>query len=106
MVAISAVIFSRAVTICRLGGISNGLAQSSISWRDQTVLWWGGLRGSVSIALALSIPTTVMGYEEIMANVFETVLFTLLLHGLTTQPLLKLQQDINRLRDRFYQGCR
>jgi monovalent cation:H+ antiporter, CPA1 family len=90
VVAIAAVILSRAVTIYGLGGISNWLAQSSIPWRDQTVLWWGGLRGSVSIALALSIPTTVAGYEEIMANVFETVLFTLLLQGLTTKPLLKL----------------
>ena len=101
VVAIAAVILSRAVTIYGLGGgISNGLAQSSISWRDQTVLWWGGLRGSVSIALALSIPTTVAGYEEIMANVFETVLFTLLLQGLTTKPLLKL---LNLTEDRSLQ---
>lgn len=88
-VAIAAVILSRAVAIYGLGGISNGLTQSKVPWRDQTILWWGGLRGSVSIALALSIPTTVPGYEEIMANVFETVLFTLLLQGLTTKPLLK-----------------
>ena len=100
VVAIAAVILSRAVTIYGLGGISNGLAQSSISWRDQTVLWWGGLRGSVSIALALSIPTTVAGYEEIMANVFETVLFTLLLQGLTTKPLLKF---LNLTEDRSLQ---
>ncbi len=100
VVAIAAVILSRAATIYGLGGISNGLAQSSISWRDQTVLWWGGLRGSVSIALALSIPTTVAGYEEIMANVFETVLFTLLLQGLTTKPLLKL---LNLIEDRSLQ---
>ncbi len=89
-VAIAGVILSRAITIYGLGGISNWLAQPPIPWRDQTVLWWGGLRGSVSIALALSIPTTVPDYEEIMANVFETVLFTLLLQGLTTKPLLKL----------------
>jgi monovalent cation:H+ antiporter, CPA1 family len=100
VIAIAAVILSRAVTIYGLGGISNWLAQSSISWRDQTVLWWGGLRGSVSIALALSIPTTVVGYEEIMANVFETVLFTLLLQGLTTKPLLKL---LNLIEDQSLQ---
>jgi monovalent cation:H+ antiporter, CPA1 family len=100
VVAIAAVIFSRAVTIYGLGSINNWLTQSPIPWRDQTVLWWGGLRGSVSIALALSIPTTVPGHEEIMANVFETVLFTLLLQGLTTKPLLKL---LNLIEDRSLQ---
>ncbi|WP_404786617.1 cation:proton antiporter [Altericista sp. CCNU0014] len=100
-VAIAGVILSRAVAIYGLGSISNWLGQQSpISWREQTVLWWGGLRGSVSIALALSIPTTVLGYEEIMANVFETVLFTLLLQGLTARPLLRL---LNLVEDRSLQ---
>jgi monovalent cation:H+ antiporter, CPA1 family len=87
-IAIAAVILSRAVTIFGLGSLSNGFNRAKISGQEQTVLWWGGLRGSVSIALALSIPITVPGHEEIMANVFETVLFTLLLQGLTMKPLL------------------
>ena len=48
------------------------------------------MRGSVSIALALSVPT-VLGNEreDIISTVFGVVLFTLLVQGLTTKPLLK-----------------
>jgi CPA1 family monovalent cation:H+ antiporter len=48
----------------------------------------GGLRGSVSVALALSVPTVLAEREEIIAIVFGVMLFTLLGQGLTTQPLL------------------
>ena len=88
-IAIGAVILARAIAIYGLGSLSNWLANSQISSKEQTVLWWGGLRGSVSMALALSVPTSVPGREEIIANVFGVVLFTLLLQGLTTKPLLE-----------------
>ncbi|MCY7275926.1 MAG: cation:proton antiporter, partial [Phormidesmis sp. CAN_BIN44] len=68
---------------------SNRTAQSEISIPDQTILWWGGLRGSVSIALALSIPIILPEREKVIATVFGVVLFTLLVQGLTIQPLLK-----------------
>lgn len=88
-IATGAIILARAIAIYGLAGISNWLAKSQISWQNQTVLWWAGLRGSVSIALALSIPATLPGREEIIANVFGAVLFTLLVQGLTTKPLLE-----------------
>ncbi len=88
-IAIVAVILARAIAIYGLGGLSNWLVNSKISSQEQTVLWWGGLRGSVSMALALSVPASVPGREEIIANVFGVVLFTLLLQGLTTKLLLE-----------------
>ena len=88
-VTIAAVILTRAIAIYSLGSLSNWLAKSEINWREQTVLWWGGLRGSVSIALALSLPTALKGREEIIATVFGVVLFTLLVQGLTTKTLLE-----------------
>lgn len=88
-VTIAAMIVSRAVAIFLLGSLSNDLAKSQIPLADQTVLWWGGLRGSVSIALALSVPALVSEREEIIATVFGAVLFTLLVQGLTTKPLLE-----------------
>ncbi|HBL12953.1 MAG TPA: sodium:proton antiporter, partial [Cyanobacteria bacterium UBA11162] len=63
---------------------------SEISFPEQTVLWWGGLRGSVSIALALSVPDSLPEREETIAIVFGVVLFTLLVQGLTTKPLLEM----------------
>lgn len=93
-VTIAAVILTRAIAIYGLGNLSNWLANSEIGWQEQTVLWWGGLRGSVSIALALSMPTALAGRDEIIATVFGVVLFTLLAQGLTTKTVL---QQLNLL---------
>ena len=99
-VAIAAIIGSRALTIYGFTALSNWLAKTEISWQNQTVLWWTGLRGSVSIALALSIPVVLIGREEITANSFGVVWFTLLVQGLTTKPLL---QVLNLLEDQTIQ---
>jgi len=88
-VTIGAMLLTRAIASYGLGILSNGLRRSQISWQEQTVLFWGGLRGSVSIALALSVPVTLGAREEIVATVFGAVLFTLLVQGLTTKPLLE-----------------
>ena len=88
-ITIGAMILTRAIAIYGLSFLSNRVAKSDISVPDQTILWWGGLRGSVSIALALSMPVILPEREEIIATVFGVVLFTLLFQGLTIQPLLK-----------------
>ena len=87
-VAIIAVLGSRAVAIYGLSALSNWIAKSDISWKDQTVLWWAGLRGSVSIALAFSLPLSLSGHDEIVANSFGAVWFTLLVQGLTMRTVL------------------
>ncbi|NMG09726.1 sodium:proton antiporter [Brasilonema sp. UFV-L1] len=89
VVTVGAMILTRAIAIYALSSLSNSLANSSIPLQDQTVLWWGGLRGSVSIALALSIPAILPEREKIIATVFGVVLFTLLVQGLTVKPLLE-----------------
>ncbi len=95
-VAIVAIVVSRAVSIYGFTALTNWLAKTEIPWREQTILWWTGLRGSVSISLALSIPVMVMGRDEIIANSFGVVWFTLLVQGLTTKWLLK---TLNLLED-------
>jgi len=89
-VCIGAVILTRAIATFGLSALSNAVAKSNIGWRDQTVLWWGGLRGSVSIALVLSVPVALPGRDEMIATVFGAMLFTLLVQGLTTQSLLQV----------------
>ena len=86
---IAAMIGTRAVAVYGLSWFSNSTAKSDIKIPGQTILWWGGLRGSVSIALALSVPVVLELREDIIATVFGVVLFTLLVQGLTIQPLLK-----------------
>jgi len=82
------------MTLARLGIIyllslvSNRFSQAQLTLPEQTVLAWGGLRGSVSIALALSVPSVVQERPEITATIFGAVLFTLLVQGLTIKPML------------------
>lgn len=89
-ITIAAMVVMRAIATFLLSFMSNRLVQSEISIPQQTVVWWGGLRGSVSIALALSVPAMVSDRSEIISVVFGVVFFTLLVQGLTIKPLLKL----------------
>jgi len=89
ILAIGAVLLTRLVSIFVLGFISNSFSKVNISWQEQLALWWGGLRGSVSIALLLSLPVALAGRDEITDIVFGVVLFTLLVQGLTIQFILE-----------------
>ncbi len=88
-ITIGGMVIARVVSVYGLRLFCNTVAKSDIGLPQQTILWWGGLRGSVSIALALSVPTILGEREEIIATVFGVVLFTLLVQGLTTKPLLE-----------------
>lgn len=87
--AIIAMLATRAIVIYGLGAISDVVSKIKLSWKEKTILWWGGLRGSVSIALALSVPAFLTSRQEIIDTVFGVVLFTLLVQGLTTKWFLE-----------------
>ncbi|MED1865128.1 cation:proton antiporter [Fictibacillus nanhaiensis] len=52
------------------------------------VLNWGGLKGSLSIALALSLPNDFPGRENVIILAFSVVFFSLIVQGLTISPLI------------------
>lgn len=89
LIAIAVMILARAVSIFGLSTVSNLWDDSDISWQSQTVLWWGGLRGSVSVALALSVPESLAERDDIIAIIFGVMLFTLLVQGLSMKPILQ-----------------
>jgi CPA1 family monovalent cation:H+ antiporter len=53
------------------------------------VLFWAGLRGAVSVALALSLPATLPNRDLIQAITFGVVLFTVLVQGTTATWLVR-----------------
>jgi CPA1 family monovalent cation:H+ antiporter len=57
-------------------------------WKSKHLLNWGGLKGSLSIALALSLPHTFAGREDVLVLTFSVVLFSLIVQGLTIKPLI------------------
>lgn len=92
-VALLAVLFSRAVVVYSLTWIHNRLAvQRSVSLKYRHVMFWGGLRGAISLALALSLTGSIFSdliVQEFQLMTFGVVLFTLLVQGTTIGPLLK-----------------
>lgn len=60
-----------------------------IAARWQHVLFWGGLRGSLSVALVLSLPESVPGRSQFVFMIFGAVLFSLLVQGLTIGSMLR-----------------
>ncbi len=61
----------------------------AISFREQHVLWWGGLRGALGLALALSLPPTLPLRHEIVVVTFGVVAFSIVVQGLTMPFLLR-----------------
>jgi CPA1 family monovalent cation:H+ antiporter len=89
-VAVLAVVGSRAVVVYGLSSLTRLLRRvSHIPLRWRHVLFWGGLRGAISLALALSLPVTMPARAELQAMTFGVVLFTLLAQGTTIQFLLE-----------------
>jgi len=94
--AVLAVLIARLVVVYGLSWIARRVAEP-IPFRWQHVLNWGGLRGAVCLALALSLPVT-MGSERDLIRVmaFGVVLFTLLVQSTTMRPLIRLLRIITR----------
>ena len=96
LVAVFAVLLSRAVVVYAITGISSRLAPRNlipVSYRH--VMFWGGLRGAISLALALSISDRNFGAQvgqELQVMTFGVVLFTLVGQGTTIAPLLRRLQ--------------
>ena len=61
----------------------------AIPLREQHVLWWGGLRGALALALALVLPTSFPFYNEILATAFGVVIFSVIVQGLTMPWLMR-----------------
>ncbi len=87
-VVVVVVLISRAVTVYGLSFVSR-LLGSKIKMSYQHVLFWGGLRGAVSLALALSLSHAIPNRDLILSLTFAVVLFTLLVQATTIGPLLR-----------------
>ena len=87
--AIAAVLLARAVVVYGLGWITGRLS-APVSWRWRNILAWGGLRGALSLALALSLPASI-GPDRLLLRTmaFGVALFTLLVQAPTMNALVR-----------------
>ena len=56
---------------------------------EQHILWWGGLRGALGSALALTVPEATPLHDQIVIATFGVVAFSVIAQGVTMQPLLR-----------------
>lgn len=88
-VAIAAILLSRAAAIFTLIPLVNRIHTAPpIARAEQTILMWGGLRGAVGLALALSLENEIDSGHFIVALTLGVALFTLLIPGTTMGALI------------------
>ncbi|MBI4771302.1 MAG: Na+/H+ antiporter [Chloroflexi bacterium] len=102
--AVLAVLAARAVVVYGLSLLANLLAGRApeapgdpVPFRWQHVMGWGGLRGAISLALALSLPAALGAERSLLLTMaFGVVLFTLLVQGITMRPLVRALRIVTR----------
>ena len=89
LVGIAATVVARVVIVYGLCPLVS-TARVPIPGKWMHLLFWGGLRGALCMSLALSLPLEYPLREQILVMSFGVVLFTLLVPGLTMEPLVKI----------------
>jgi len=97
LTAIVAVLIARAITVYGLVPLLNRLPRMhKIDVANQTVIFWGGLRGALPVGLAISLTPDLFGpgseavRRTIIEMTFGVVIFTLLVQGTTIKKLISM----------------
>jgi CPA1 family monovalent cation:H+ antiporter len=90
LIGIVAVLIARVVVVFGLlGPMSRLPGMKAIPLRHQVVLTWGGVRGAVTLALALSLPLALDPWFTIQSIAYGVVLFTLFVQSTTMRPVIR-----------------
>ncbi len=97
LLATLAVMLARAVSVYGfLPAILNCFALPKVSMNERHIMWWGGLKGGLAVAIALSIPDSLPEKQLLLVLTLGTVLISLIVNATTMKGL------IHRLKlDRF-----
>lgn len=80
---------ARASTIYTLVPLSTRVFHlPKITPGERHIMWWGGLKGGLAIAIVLSIPHDLPGYQTLLDVTLGVVLFTLLVNAPSIRPLI------------------
>jgi CPA1 family monovalent cation:H+ antiporter len=88
LVAFVALTLGRAVVIACVS-LALGRSREKIPWSWAAVLTWGGLRGALSMVLALSLAKDFPHRDILVSLTFGVVIVSIFAQGLTMAPLLR-----------------
>ena len=71
-----------------------GRSELRVQGKHQFVLFWGGLRGALALALAVGLPPWVPNREAIISVTFAVVAFSIFAQGLPMTPVLRRVGEI------------
>jgi CPA1 family monovalent cation:H+ antiporter len=86
--AFLAVLASRAISVFLPLGLLSRMGQP-MDLNSATAIWWGGLRGSLSMVLVLSIPDSIAAKDALIAMTFGVVVLSVIVQGSTMGPLVR-----------------
>lgn len=90
MVAVLLVLTARAATVYSMVPlVTRWFRLHTIGMRERHIMWWGGLKGGLAIAMVLSIPAEFAARDELLALTVGVVIFTLLVNAPTIRPLMQ-----------------
>jgi len=86
--AIVLVLLGRALAVYGCSALFLGSRLWRISMPHQHILFWGGLRGALALALVLGLPPALPMRETLITVTFAVVAFSVIVQGLTVTPLM------------------
>lgn len=88
LIAIVAAIAGRAAVAYGVGEMLDRLG-TKLSWPERHIVFWGGLRGAVALAAALSLPPDFPYRSQLLAMTYGVVVFTLVVQGLPISAIVR-----------------
>ena len=93
LIAIALVTLGRALAVYPCCALFAG-SSLQVSMKHQHVLFWGGLRGALALALALGLPADIPQRDQILTISFAVVAFSIFVQGLSMAPFLRKLKEI------------
>ncbi|MBX7135205.1 MAG: sodium:proton antiporter [Fimbriimonadaceae bacterium] len=90
-VIVLAIVGSQVARAISVYGVCGTLhwTKSKVTWTHQHILFWGGLKGALSLALVLSLPDNFPHRDQLQAAAFGVVAFSVIIQGLTVPALMR-----------------
>ena len=90
LIIVFIVLLARAATVYSLVPATTYFFKlPKISLAERHIMWWGGLKGGLAIAIVLSIPESLADRDLLITLTLGVVLFTLMVNAWSIRPLMK-----------------